>query len=433
MHKLCLTLTFIFFAYLIHAQDLDFVKSHIRKLSSPEFHGRGYVKKGDILASEYLSRQFKLLGVKPFGENYFQQYNFDVNTFPRRMEVTIDGKKLKPAVDYYINPASKGIKGKYKIVPFGLTEAKMDTSQLRAFLTADHSRHFILLDSTGWGNNEFRKAVREAISFNLVKARGILEVTESRMLYAVRTNQNNYTKFSVSKNAIPANATTLDVKIDQKLIKHTARNVIGYLPGKTDTFIVFTAHYDHLGKMGKQVYFPGANDNASGTALVLDLIRELSQKKDRKYSYAFMLFSGEEAGLLGSQHYVANPYFPLSKIKQVLNFDMVATGSGGVNVFNGTVLKHEFALLDTINKVNNFGVNLKIRSTSRGSDHYPFHQKGVPALFLLTDGKEVGYHVPEDKFEILPFNAYEKLFKIIFQYIEAKENGEIIYRPNTGR
>ncbi|NJO68366.1 MAG: M28 family peptidase [Bacteroidetes bacterium] len=103
----------------------------------------------------------------------------------------------------------------------------------------------------------------------------------------------------------------LQLKPIKKLIKHNARNVIGYLPGETDTFIVFTAHYDHLGYMGRNTMFPGANDNASGTSMVLDLIRELSEKKNHRYSYAFMLFSGEEAGLLGSTHYVQHPYFPL--------------------------------------------------------------------------------------------------------------------------
>lgn len=433
MHKTGLTLILVFLSALINAQDLNFVKSHISKLSSPEFHGRGYVKRGDLKSSEYLAKQFKTLGLQPFTKDYFQHYQFIVNTFPGKMELRIGEKKLEPTHDFYINAASVGAKGSFPLVRFGLNEVSKDTASIKAFLKADHSRNFIMLDTLGWGKNVFRNAIREAISFNLIKARGILELADTGMIYTVRTSANNYTKFTVRRKSVPENVSSAYINVDQKLRKHTARNVIGYLPGKTDTFIVFTAHYDHLGYMGKNHYFPGANDNASGTAMVLDLIRELSQKTNRKYSYAFMLLSGEEAGLLGSMHYVDHPHFPLSKIKQVLNFDMVATGSGGVNIFNGTVLPKEFALLDTICKTNNFGITLKQRSTSRGSDHYPFHAKGVPALFILTDGKEVGYHVPGDKFEKLPFNAYEKLFKIIYQYIEAKENGEIIYRPDTNR
>lgn len=433
MRNIFLYLTLITLSALTNAQDLDFVKSNIKKLSSPEFHGRGYVNKGDILSSEYLSKQFETFGLNSFGKDYYQYYQFDVNTFPKKMEVVIDGKKLEPTRDFYVNPASIGVKGNFRIERFGLNEVNKDTTFLKAFFTADHSNSFILLDTLGWGKNEFRKGMRDAISGNLMRAKGVIELADTGMIFSIRTFTNKYTKFTIRRKSLPANASIINLKVDQKLIKHNARNVIGYLPGKTDTFIVFTAHYDHLGRMGKNHYFPGANDNASGTSMVLDLIRELSKKPNRHYSYAFMLFSGEEAGLLGSQHYVANPLFPLSKIKQVLNFDMVATGSGGVNIFNGSVHKKEFALLDTINKANNFGLELKMKSTSRGSDHYPFHQKGVPALFILTDGREVGYHVPEDRLEKLPFNAYEKLYKIVYQYIEAKENGKIIYSPNTNR
>ncbi len=433
MHKTFSSLILLLLVLSLQAQDLDFVKAHIKKLTSPEFHGRGYVKNGDIIASKYLAKQFTFFGLKPFGQTYIQDYTFEVNTFPDKMKVSINRKTLKPAEDFYINAASVGIKGSFTIVPFGLREINKDTSELIEFLKADHSKNFVMLDTAGWGKSEFKKAIREAISGNLMKAMGVIEIADSGMLFSVRTFQNQYTKFTLNRKALPANATTIQLNIDQKLVNHDARNVIGYLPGETDTFIVFTAHYDHLGHMGKKTYFPGANDNASGTSMVLDLIRELSKKKNHRYSYAFMLFSGEEAGLMGSRYYAENPLFPLTKIKQVLNFDMVGTGSGGVNIYNGTVLPKEFALLDTINKSNNFGIKLNQKSTSRGSDHYSFHAKGVPALFLLTGGKEVGYHVPEDKLEKLPFTAYEKLYKLIYQYIEAKENGEIIYNPNTNR
>lgn len=433
MHRLCLTLTFIISVCSLHAQDLGFVKRNISRLASPELHGRGYVKKGDIKASAFLSEEFKKFGLLSFKSNYFQEYSFNVNTFPGKMDVSIDGKKLEPGRDFLIGSASSGIRGTYTLVPFGLREAMMDTSDLKALFRADNSGKFIMLDTAGWGKSEFRIALRNAILGNLIRAKGIMEVADTGMIYSVRTFKNDFTRLTVRRKSLPARPSEIQLNISQKLISHTARNVIGYIPGETDTFIVFTAHYDHLGRMGKDTYFPGANDNASGTSMVLDLIRALSKKQNHRYSYAFMLFSGEEAGLLGSRHYVAHPLFPLSKIKQVLNFDMVGTGSGGVNVYNGTVLNREFALLDSINRMNNFGVRLNIKSTSRGSDHYPFHEKGIPSLFILTDGKEVGYHVPGDRPEKLTFAVYEKLFRIVYQYIEAKENGEVIYRPDTDR
>jgi aminopeptidase YwaD len=425
-------LMFFFVSHSI-AQDLNFARNHIKMLTSPEFQGRGYVKKGDQIASSFLADEFKTIGLHSFSFGFFQNYNFQVNTFPGNMNISLSGKVLIPAKDFLIDPASKKCKGTFPLVTF---ENKWfsDTMQLRLFLTNDYRNKFILLDTAGWGKAPFKHAVWEAISKNILQARGIIEVVDSNMIFSVRTFQNDFTSLLIRRNAIPVNTKEIKIDVTQKLINHKARNLIGFIPGETDTFIVFTAHFDHLGRMGKDTYFPGANDNASGTSMVVDFAKELALKKgNHKYSYAFMLFSGEEAGLLGSQYYVEHPLFPLSKIKQVLNFDMVGAGSGGVFIFNGTNLKSEFALMDTINKTNHLGINLKIKSLSRGSDHYSFYQKQVPALFILTDGKEVGYHVPSDTYEKLPLNAYESLFKLIIQYIEAKQNGEIIYRPNTDR
>lgn len=416
-----------------YAQDLEYAKKTLQKLTSPEFQGRGYVRKGDQIASGFLVNEFKSIGLQSFEKNYSQYYHFPVNTFPGKMRVVLNGKTLEPARDYLIDPASKKCKGTFPLITF---EKKWlsDTVQLRSFLSGDYKNKFILLDTTGWGKDSFRQAVYEAIFRNIINARGIIEVVDSGMHYSVSTYQNTFTALRIRRKAIPANIAEISIDVTQKFIDHPARNIIGYIAGQTDTFIVLSAHYDHLGRMGKATYFPGANDNASGTTMVLDFARELSQIKDsHKYGYAFMLFSGEEAGLLGSEYYVEHPLFPLTKIKQVLNFDMVGAGSGGVLIFNGTNLKNEFALMDTINKVNHFNIRLKIKSLSHGSDHYSFYKKQVPALFILTDGKEVGYHAPSDSYEKLPLNVYEPLFKMIYQYIEAKQNGEIIYRPNTRR
>jgi Zn-dependent M28 family amino/carboxypeptidase len=211
----------------------------------------------------------------------------------------------------------------------------------------------------------------------------------------------------------------VNIKIDSKIITHKALNVLGTIPGETDTFIVFTAHYDHLGGMGRKVYFPGANDNASGTAMVLDLARTLSKSVKHKYSYGFMFFSGEEAGLLGSEYYALNPVFPLKKIKIVINLDMVGTGADGISVFNGSSHPLEFAALDSINKTLNLGLNLKQRGPSQGSDHFAFHKRGIKALFLLTDDKNAPYHTITDTYNQLSFGAYERLFKLIQEYIKS--------------
>jgi Zn-dependent M28 family amino/carboxypeptidase len=197
---------------------------------------------------------------------------------------------------------------------------------------------------------------------------------------------------------------------------HPSQNVIGYVKGSVhpDSFIIFSAHYDHLGRMGKEVYFPGANDNASGCAMVLNLARHYSKKENRpKCSMVFIFFAGEEVGLLGSEYFTKNPLFPLSRIKFLLNMDIMGTGEEGITVVNGTIFKKEFDLLSRVNADGKFIKEVRIRGKSANSDHFHFTEKGVKAFFIYTMGGTKAYHDIYDRAETLPLNEFEDLFKMI--------------------
>ena len=172
-----------------------------------------------------------------------------------------------------------------------------------------------------------------------------------------------------------------------------AKNVIGYVKGTEvpDSFIVFTAHYDHLGRMGRAALFAGASDNASGTSLVMYLANYFAQNPSR-YSVAFMLFSGEEAGLVGSKYYVENPLFPLEKIRFLVNLDMTGDATNGITVVNGVAHEDEFALLQEINKDSTYATKIKKRERTSNSDHYYFSKNGVPAFFIYGNGTIGHYH-----------------------------------------
>ena len=127
-----------------------------------------------------------------------------------------------------------------------------------------------------------------------------------------------------------------------------------------DSFIVLTGHYDHLGHMGKDTYFPGANDNASGISMLLNLAKHYSEfKGENKYSILFIAFGAEEAGLIGSKYFVNHPIFPLTNIKFLINMDLMGTGEEGLMVVNGKVFEKEFNLLNDINKKHNFFPKIK--------------------------------------------------------------------------
>jgi len=402
-----------------YSQDLNFVKSQVKTLSSPQFQGRGYVKNGDRIAADYLVNEFKKFHLSWFGSDYLQHYHFMVNTFPRAMEVSVNGKKLIPGFDFIVDPSSGNCHGTFEIV-------KIDSNLFTPAFTAQSllqrsfKDKFVILDTLGWGRSEYRKNIRDLVLQNMEKAAGVMFVVNNNLTFSVRQFRQDFGSLVVKRTSLPAACSSITLHIKSKLTDHKTTNIIGFIPGQVDTFVVFSAHYDHLGHMGKRTYYPGASDNASGAAMVLDFVRQFTGENTKpKYSYAFMLFSGEEAGLLGSHYYVENPLFPLEKIKIVLNLDMMAAGAEGVTVFNGSTYPREFARLDSINKADNLGIDLKSKGISRGSDHYSFHEKKVKALFINTGDKKLGYHVPSDSFETLPFTVYENLYKLIYRYVNV--------------
>lgn len=130
-------------------------------------------------------------------------------------------------------------------------------------------------------------------------------VLRKKLTYTVATRTESLTIIELLKDSFPNELTSIDVQFENKFIpKFKCQNVCGYIKGtqQPDSFLVFTAHYDHLGAMGKNAYFPGANDNASGVSVLLNLAKYY-KTHPHKYSIAFVFFSGEEAGLLGSKYF----------------------------------------------------------------------------------------------------------------------------------
>jgi Zn-dependent M28 family amino/carboxypeptidase len=167
--------------------------------------------------------------------------------------------------------------------------------------------------------------------------------------------------------------------------------------------------------MGKDTYFPGANDNASGISLLLNLAHYYASHP-AKYSIGFICFAGEEAGLLGSKYYTENPLVPLKNIRFLINTDLAGTGDEGITVVNATEFPREFAYMNAINDEDKLLIKIYPRGKAANSDHYFFTEKGVPAFFFYTMGGIKAYHDVFDKAETLPLNEHEDLFKLIVQF-----------------
>jgi len=201
---------------------------------------------------------------------------------------------------------------------------------------------------------------------------------------------------------------------------YKTQNVLGMVKGseEPDSIVVFTAHYDHLGCMGKGNIFRGANDNASGTAMVLTLAEYFAKPENKpKYTMAFLFFAAEESGLLGSEFFVKNPLFPLAQIKALVNLDMVGSGSDGITLVNGEKNSLITSVFQSLNTKNSYFPNIQIRGEACNSDHCLFDKVGVPAVFIYTRGDECKeYHNLDDKPENLPLTKFKELKQLLIEF-----------------
>ncbi len=395
------------------------VYSYARKIvdtmASESMHGRGYVNDGDKIAANYIRTEFKKFGLKSLTNDYYQKFNFPVNTFPGEISLIADGKELIPGKDFIAFHLDPSASGKYTTI-FADDELTQNKKKFKKFKKQDFSNKIIIVNDTGKQTPELYDMLGNAkAEINL----------KDKLTWSVGQKQNNFVLFEVLRSSI-SKPKEISFSVDAKIIAdHPSQNVIGYISGSEypDSFIVFSAHYDHLGQMGKDVYFPGANDNASGCAMLLNLAKYYSKPEHNpKYSIAFIAFGGEEVDLLGSKYYTEHPLFPLKNIKFLLNMDIMGTGEDGITVVNGTLFKPEFEKLKQINTENDFIKDVKIRGKAANSDHYFFSENGVKAFFIYTMGGIKAYHDIYDRTETLPLNEFEDLFKMIIKFGDYLQN-----------
>ena len=188
------------------------------------------------------------------------------------------------------------------------------------------------------------------------------------------------------------------LRVDLEREERRTANVVGVLPGtdpaRAGDAIVIGAHWDHLGRVGDVVH-PGADDNASGTALVVALARAFAAAGGADRTLVFVLFGAEELGLLGSAHYVRHPAVPLARTVAMLNFDMVGRLRQGPLVVGGGDSASGLRAL-VAEAARGTGVTIEVRGTPwTPSDHTRFYGAGVPVLFFFTGGHD-DYHRPSD-------------------------------------
>lgn len=406
--------------------DLARARRTIATLAAPNMHGRGYVRQGEHLAAAYLRQRLRQLGLQPLAPDYTQPFTLNVNTFPGKMQFqTNDYPLIKsgvgglvPGQDFIAAPNSAGAQA---------SDAKL--LSLDSLVFSDPAT------ATNWLRRDVKSSALVLTGKQQARLASLPPSLRQHLDSAVAwvTLVPKLTASLASEQAPQPRVEVLADRWQPGLLVHLSidaqfvhdyptQNLAAIVRGSAqpDSFLVVSAHYDHLGMMGRKTYFPGANDNASGVALLLELAAHYARSENRPaYSVVFLLFGAEEAGLVGSNYFVQHPLVPLARIRFLLNLDLLGTGEEGATIVNGRVYAAAFARLSALNDTHHYLPRLTARGRAANSDHFPFSEAGVPAFFLYTRGGSAAYHDVHDQPTALSLAGFAGAFGLTRDFLDS--------------
>ncbi|MET0466138.1 MAG: M20/M25/M40 family metallo-hydrolase [Chitinophagaceae bacterium] len=406
------------------------LQTHISYLADDKLEGRRAGSAGEKLAMEYIAEQFKNIGLAPKGVNGFFQ-PFEIQ----------EGKQIKDGTMFSVNGV--GLAKEKDFFPFSFSALKaIEGSPAIALQEAGEPWFIDLKEILSENQQNPHFDLHEYIRNNSKKAsdRGATAViiyntssTDDKLSFNTKDKSALtpvpvvYVRSEAAKKFFNDPTATLNIKlkVDIGEKSRTGHNVAGYLDNGAASTVVLGAHFDHLGygednnsmlRTGEKLIHNGADDNASGTAAMLELARMLKSSKDKSSNYLFLAFSGEELGLFGSKYYTENPTIDLKSINYMINMDMVGRLNDSTKMLTvgGYGTSPEWAsVINPMDKKLPFGI--KIDSSGSGpSDHTSFYRKDIPVLFFFT-GQHKDYHRPSDDADRINYTG--ELY--VINYIES--------------
>ncbi|HVM87438.1 MAG TPA: M20/M25/M40 family metallo-hydrolase [Puia sp.] len=414
------------------------LEKSIHYLADDKLEGRRAGTAGEKLASDYISSEFQSAGLYMLeGNSWLQPFEID------------DGKQIDSSTHFIVNNKELAVSKDYFPLAFSATKHVSGTLaialqesgvpwfvDLKDMLEENHDNpHFDLGEALHVKVKECAKNGASAvifyndskfdddISFN---KRDNTDVEKIPVLYITADAKKKYFKDE---------SASLDVKIGVSISekKRTGHNVIGFINNGADKTIILGAHYDHLGygEDGNSMYrgtdrqiHNGADDNASGTAALIELAKILKKSKFKNNNYLFIAFSGEELGLFGSKYFVEHSPIDLKAVNYMINMDMVGrlNDSSHVLTIGGYGTSPEWGELFNLNNSEKKYFKLSYDSSGTGpSDHTSFYRKDIPVLFFFT-GLHKDYHRPSDDFDKINYTGELHVVKYIYQLIENLNN-----------
>ena len=399
----------------VHAQDLSHYKRVVKELSSAKYQGRGYARGGANKAGEYLEREYRKAGVDAVVR---QPFTIDINTFPGKMDMWADGRKLRAGVDFSMREYSPGVKGEFPV--YHVDTLDFDADRLFADLTKPEYEN-CLVCCEFWFTYRHRDVFARLQSRDGAPNAGLLYTWTSPIKFYKAYGHRVVDKpiIWVTPESVEG-VRSVRVNVENEFLEgYGLFNVIAKVEGERhDSCYVFTAHYDHLGNLGKRVHYAGANDNASGTAAIVTLAAHYAKHRP-PYDMYFLSFSGEDANLRGSEFYADHPVVPLDRIRYLFNIDMI----GDNNPVQYCEVSDEgmrgYALFERINKEKQYFKALDRGELAANSDHYPFATRHVPCIFLENQEGDAFpyYHTIYDDWKHAVFDSYEPVFRLVTDFV----------------
>jgi aminopeptidase YwaD len=418
------------------------LQNHIVYLADDKLEGRRTGTAGEKLAYEYISKRFVESGLIAKGDNGTFIQQFDVN----------EGREIKPATALKINDFILRLDIDYFPLSFS-GNGKVTSSSAMAMPQSESVWFMDLKEMLEQNKNNPHYDLEEAIVKKVEKiaakgASALLIYNSSEIKDDLKFDPKSKTEAAkipvlyisreIKKRFLSDELSFVDYKLEVSIgdKKRTGHNVIGYIDNGAANTIIIGAHYDHLGYgedhnslytgSAPQIH-NGADDNASGTAALIELSKQLKNSKLTSNNYIFIAFSGEELGLFGSKYYTEHPAVDLGKTNYMINMDMVGRLNDSTHGFTiggyGTSPVWGTALAATDNY---FKTNFDSSGTGP-SDHTSFYRKDIPVLFFFT-GAHSDYHKPSDDADKINYTGELMLLKYIYSVIEkTNDKGKLAF------
>ena len=447
------------------APSKDYYVEVVKELSSADYYGRSNYKDGAVRAAEYILGEIEKIGVgtvpaeviskswegkarpelhalqpefkslitpadagrwskgTPEQLSYMQHFKHPLNAQRGSVELVVDGDTLNHTVQYTLKEFSPTCKGEFEVVYLDNKYITPDEF-CKHVNSGAYKDKAVVLDWDRFCETMYTYPGIEVYKTYFVPMENvgalICKGEELLPYFKSRNHFNTPMPVFMVDGTFPADAKKVSIDVEAQMVENDAHNIIAWIPGTKEPqkHFIISCHYDHLGVCGDEIFY-GANDNSSGTAMLLNLMRYFKANPP-EYSIMFIFFDAEENNLLGSFFYADNPWLPLEDIQYFVELDMI--GDNGNNIYCQISDAGEKGL-ECLNAINGSMAapfaKLDRHPMDDYADHYPFGLKGVPAIYMELDGDtNKNYHSPRDTFDKFSADNYDRMFELVKRFVQ---------------